>query len=545
MSSLTLSYSLTLPQSIYPHLNYLMSINKRLIKNWIPILWNNEILNKLKQSGKALSILKPIIKRQEKWIPSRVYRNSLELTGQILRSQVERKEIYEYIVNYPCTTFYSENYLANILEKSPLFVLNIQRQIKKQLKQGQIEKDYLKAVKPDFNANIFITSADDSIHNGQFKKLEFYKQNGIWFMKLKIKLPTNNQKFEWFEIKKTVPNKIARLLNQDTKQKAPIIKKEVLSNGYEIFRLIIPFEIQIKTPQIEKLKEEKVLAIDLSPSEKRLAVATIVEEQGHSKPLFLKATKMIKKIDRIQKQIDRLEKKIDHIANDIHTTVSKTHKEKLENRLKHLYQEQKRRQRKIKQLRKEILEIFTNWIIEYAVSYGIKVIAIEKLQFKETPNWKNSKAIKRFTDWFYSKVRSKLEYKAKIKGIRLLEVNPANTSRYCHRCGDKGKAEKLIFKCECGEYDRDYNASVNIGKRAIKIIKKIKEKIAGKSKSRGQSLRDTPVRNPFRQGLASFRSLLSILPLTRLRAYSCLVETSAIPTKKLLKWIDSHDYGYG
>jgi len=542
MSSLTLSYSLTLPQSIYPHLNYLMSINKRLIRGWIPTLWNNQTLNKLKQTGKALSILKPIIKRQEKWIPSRVYRNSLELTGQILRSQIERKEIYEHIANYPCTIHYTDNYLASILEKPPLFILNIQRQIRKQLKRGQIEKDYLKAVKPDFNANVFITSADDSIQNGQFKKLEFYRQNGLWFMKLQIKLPTNNQKFEWFEIKKTVPNKIAKVLNKGAKAKAPIIKKEILSSGYEIFKLIIPFEIKIDLPRIEQIEETKVLAIDLSPSENRLAIATVVEEGGHSKPIFFKSKRMIRKIDRIQKEIDRIEKKIDHIADDIHKSKSKEHREKLENRLKHLYQEQKRRQKKIKQLRKEILEIFTNWTIEYAISYGIKVIAIEKLGFKDIPNWRSSKAIKRFTDWFYSKVKSKLEYKAKIRGIRILEINPANTSRYCHRCESKGKVNKLIFKCECGEYDRDYNASVNIGKRAIKIIKSIK---AGKSKSRRQSLRDSPARNPFRQGLASFTSLLSEIPLTRLVAYSSLVEVSAIKLKKLIKWADLHDYGYG
>ena len=65
--------------------------------------------------------------------------------------------------------------------------------------------------------------------------------------------------------------------------------------------------------------------------------------------------------------------------------------------------------------------------------------------------------------------------------------------------------------------------NVNIGKRTIKI--------AGKSKSRGYNLRDIPARNPFRQGLASFTSLLSVLPLTRLRAYSCL--------------INLNDYGYG
>lgn len=544
MSSITLSYSLTLPQSIYPHLSYLMSINKRLIKNWLPALWNNETLEKLKQTGKALTILKKDVKRTEKWIPSRVYRNSLELTGQILRSQIERKQIYEFITNHPCTTLYSENHLADQLEKTPLFVLNIQRQVRKQLKKGQIEKNYFKAVKPDFNADIFITSADDSVQNGQFKKLEFYRKNGLWFMKLKIKLPTINQKFKWFEIKKVAPNKIARLLNKGAKPQAPLIKKELLSNGYEIFKLIIPFEIKVDTTKIEYIEEKKVLAIDLSPSENRLAVATVVEEKGHSKPVFFKSRRIIKKIDRLQKEIDRLEKKIDHIADDIHTTTSKTHKEKLQKRLKHLYQEQKRKQKKLKQIRKDILEIFTNWVIEYAVSYGIKIIAIEKLSFKSTPNWKSSKAIKRFTDWFYSRIKEKLEYKAKLRGIRILPVKSAYTSQYCHKCGNKGKADKLTFKCKCGIYDRDYNASVNVGKRAINLIKEIKEK-TGKSKSREQSSKDIPARNPFRQGLASFRSLLSEIPLTRLVAYSGLVEISAIKLKKLIKWTDLHDYGYG
>ncbi len=556
MSSIVLSYSLTLPQSLYPHLSYLMSINKRLIKNWLSKLWNNESLEKLKQTKKALTILKKDVKRTEKWIPSRVYRNSLELTGQILRSQIERKQIYEFIINHPCSIFYNESYLANYLEKSPLFVLNIQRQVRKQAKQGYIEKDYFKAVKPDFNADIFITSADDSVHNGQFKKLEFYRQSGLWFMRLKIKLPTNNEKFKWIEIKKVVPNRIARLLNKGAKPQAPLIKKEILSSGYEIFRLIIPFEVKVEIPKIEEIEEEKVLAIDLSPSENRIGVATVVEERGHSKPVFFKSKRMIRKIDRIQKEIDRLEKKIDKIADDIHTTTSKAHREKLENRLKQLYQEQKRKQKKLKQIREEILEIFTNWIIEYAESYGIKAIAIEKLGFKSIPNWRSSKAIKRFTEWFYSKIKEKLGYKAKIRGIKIIPVRPANTSQYCHKCGKKGKANKLTFKCECGEYDRDYNGSVNIGKRAIKIIKKIKEKTGtfakqigqlktGKSKSRGQSQRDNPARNPFRQGLASFRSLLSEIPLTRLVAYSSLVEVSVIKFEKLIKWINLHDYGYG
>ncbi|RUM59237.1 MAG: hypothetical protein DSY60_00040, partial [Persephonella sp.] len=55
----------------------------------------------------------------------------------------------------------------------------------------------------------------------------------------------------------------------------------------------------------------------------------------------------------------------------------------------------------------------------------------------------------------------------------------------------------------------------------------------------------THFRNLFRQGLASFRSLLSVIPLTRLVAYSSLVEVSAIKLKKLIRWIDTHDNGYG
>ncbi|GAB6072793.1 hypothetical protein JCM14244_11700 [Venenivibrio stagnispumantis] len=542
MSSIILSYSLTLPQSIYPYLDYLISINKRKINNWINNLWNNETLNKLKQTGKALTILKKDIKNEEKWIPSRVYRNSLELTGQILRSQIERKEIYEFMVNHPCTIFWNENYLADYLQKSPLFVLNIQRQIKKQFKKGYIEKDYLKAVKPKFDADIFITSADDSIENGQFKKLQFYRKNGLWFMKLNIKLPTINKQFRWFEIKKLVPTKIAKLLTKGAKPQAPLIKKELLSNGYNIYRLIIPFEIEVNIPDIEQIEENRVLSIDLSPSENRLAVATIVEEKRHSKPIFFKAKRIIRKIDIIQKEIDKIEKKIDHIADDIHTTTSKNHKEKLQNRLKHLYKEQKRKQRKIKQIRKEILNIFTNWIIEYAKIYNIKIIAIEKLSFKKIPDWQSSKAIKRFTEWFYGKIKDKLQYKAKLKGIRILEVPPLYTSQYCHKCNKKSKGDRLTFKCECGKYDRDYNASVNIGKRAIRIINRIK---AGKSKSGEYNSKDTPARNPSRQGLASFTGLISVLSLSRLVAYSSLVEISAIKLKRLIKWIDKRNYGYG
>ncbi|SMP10565.1 hypothetical protein SAMN06264868_1081, partial [Venenivibrio stagnispumantis] len=38
---------------------------------------------------------------------------------------------------------------------------------------------------------------------------------------------------------------------------------------------------------------------------------------------------------------------------------------------------------------------------------------------------------------------------------------------------------------------------------------------------------------------------ISVLSLSRLVAYSSLVEISAIKLKRLIKWIDTRNYGYG
>lgn len=74
---------------------------------------------------------------------------------------------------------------------------------------------------------------------------------------------------------------------------------------------------------------KRIFALDLS------GVATIVSNNGHSKPLFFKAEKIMRKLERLLKEIYILEKKIDHIADQIHSTKSRKHRERLEKRLKH------------------------------------------------------------------------------------------------------------------------------------------------------------------------------------------------------------------
>ena len=65
-----------------------------------------------------------------------------------------------------------------------------------------------------------------------------------------------------------------------------------------------------------------------------------------------------------------------------------------------------------------------------------------------------------------------LEYKAEWAGIRLVKVDPRNTSRTCSNCGklaDEPPVEYRIFHCRfCGLIiDRDLNAALNIRNRAF------------------------------------------------------------------------------
>ena len=66
------------------------------------------------------------------------------------------------------------------------------------------------------------------------------------------------------------------------------------------------------------------------------------------------------------------------------------------------------------------------------------------------------------------KVKHMLTYKALWEGIPCVGIGEAYTTQQCHKCGSMNTVvNKRLFKCEeCGlEYNRDLNASINIGNR--------------------------------------------------------------------------------
>ncbi|MFP4050952.1 MAG: transposase [Thermoplasmata archaeon] len=86
----------------------------------------------------------------------------------------------------------------------------------------------------------------------------------------------------------------------------------------------------------------------------------------------------------------------------------------------------------------------------------------------------------RLHSWAFRKLQEQIEFKAIDKGIPVVYINPKNTSKRCHRCGEKGFRKDNLFRCtnkecEITEYHADLSASVSIAKRGRESLLKKKE----------------------------------------------------------------------
>ena len=109
-----------------------------------------------------------------------------------------------------------------------------------------------------------------------------------------------------------------------------------------------------------------------------------------------------------------------------------------------------------------------NKIVEIAENYG--GIALEDLSgIRDSINY-SAEMNGRLHRWSFRKLLSIIEYKAKLRGVRVVFVDPAYTSTLCPRCGGRLSASPnghRFLKCGCGlEADRDVVGSLNIALRA-------------------------------------------------------------------------------
>jgi putative transposase len=110
-----------------------------------------------------------------------------------------------------------------------------------------------------------------------------------------------------------------------------------------------------------------------------------------------------------------------------------------------------------------------NKIVELAERYG--GIALEDLtEIRDSIRY-SAQLNGRLHRWSFRKLQSIIEYKAKLKGVSVVFVDPAYSSSLCPICGGKIVPNgHRVLKCECGfEADRDVVGSWNISLRALKM----------------------------------------------------------------------------
>ena len=110
------------------------------------------------------------------------------------------------------------------------------------------------------------------------------------------------------------------------------------------------------------------------------------------------------------------------------------------------------------------VHIVANEIIEYVKQFENPIIAMEDLTNIRYNFDASKKLNKRFHSLPFYKLRKYIEYKANSEGIDVQFVEPFDTTKTCHRCGNVPRVYGREYRCsKCGMvYNRDLNASINI-----------------------------------------------------------------------------------
>jgi len=119
----------------------------------------------------------------------------------------------------------------------------------------------------------------------------------------------------------------------------------------------------------------------------------------------------------------------------------------------------------------DVFHRVTREVVEYAESVENPVLVLEDLtDIRENMDY-GEYMNRRLHGWGFAKLHAQIRYKAAEQGIPVEMVNPRNTSKACHACGEVGsRPRQATFRCsndDCwlGEYQADVNGAINIADR--------------------------------------------------------------------------------
>jgi len=130
-----------------------------------------------------------------------------------------------------------------------------------------------------------------------------------------------------------------------------------------------------------------------------------------------------------------------------------------------------KRKRKERRFANDVNHVISKQLVDKAKALGLG-IALEDLKgirdrVKTVKSYRRQHA-----NWSFYDLRTKITYKAQLAGVKIVFVDPRNTSRMCSVCGyisKKNRPNQSTFLCQvCGfSCNADLNASINIGRRAV------------------------------------------------------------------------------
>ena len=119
----------------------------------------------------------------------------------------------------------------------------------------------------------------------------------------------------------------------------------------------------------------------------------------------------------------------------------------------------------------DVFHRVTREVVEYAKPVENPVLVLEDLTYIRENMDYGKYMNRRLHGWGFAKLHAQIRYKAAEKGIPVETVNPRNTSKACHACGEHGyRPRQATFRCsndDCwlDEYQADMNGAINIADR--------------------------------------------------------------------------------
>jgi putative transposase len=485
-----LSYDLRLPDEAQADALRLLDASRQVINAALAALWPRVDEFMGEQAGPAWKQVVAMMESPQRH-GDRQWRCEAETVGRLMRSQAERKRVFQLV--QPMLT---DGFIRPKTEKRPagknrhiikeaitasqqtleddaafVTLQNVVEQCCNHfLKTGTFPATYeqMQPV-PLLKVGMLTYAGDDGPKMGQSYRLSLDLEAGTAM--LLFRFPDEEGRWQW---RKTptllvLPQMVQDRLKQGS-HLAPTLREQVHPDGGRI--AVLDFIVQVpKAPLPDWETIDKVLGFDWGVHGFITAVVLDAQGQQISRPWFLQTGGMDGHQARTRRQIDQLKAKRGTFAAD--------DQERL------FYDQEIARCWWIYEARnRELAHLAANVLLLLATTFGCRLISGESLKtLKSTGrgrgvrgrwrNWRNNTTIR-------SEIWRILRYKSHLAGIRFRSERPGGTSHTCPRCGkpaDTYRSARLEHRSEPIKWgrwlvclhcsysaDRDYAAAVNIAR---------------------------------------------------------------------------------